>query len=250
LTSNRFYVERSDIRFPQAVLRGKEHHHLSRVARIRPGHTVWLIDAEGSSYRARVENIQAEFTELTILEAETGSEPKLKIVLAQAVLKMKAMELILQKSTELGISLFVPILSTRTVVKVTDRLEKKRERWSRILKEAAKQSGRSSVPRLREPTTLDTWLQAPGEAHKLVLQEGSEVSMREVVWSGMSERAADHAKTEAVILLVGPEGGWTKDEQKDILKRGYEAVTLGSNILRSETAALTGLAIISHFWNT
>lgn len=250
MTSNRFYVDSSDLQFPRAVLRGKEHHHLARVSRIRPGQAVWLIDSAGSAYQARVERIDTDFTELNILEAVPQAPQRLNLILAQAVLKQRAMEWVLQKSTELGVSLFVPILATRTVVKMADRLENKRERWTRIMREAAKQCGRVSLPELMDPLELDTWLGKSVDAHLLVLQEGSEMPLKEAILSNTSSFSPSRVEPGSVVLLVGPEGGWTKEEQKDILEHGYGAVDLGSNILRAETAALSGLAIISHFWNT
>ena len=158
MTSNRFFVDKADIRVPRAVLKGEEHHHFSHVARIRPGHTVWLFDREGGGYWARVDKIKANETQLAVLE-ESQTEPQmLTIILAQAALKQKGMELVLQKATELGAHSVVPIIAARTVTKLEDNLKNKIERWSRIMREAAKQCGRSTIPELHLPMTLKGWL--------------------------------------------------------------------------------------------
>ena len=84
----------------------------------------------------------------------------------------------------------------------------------------------------------------------MVLWEEAEMYLKDVILSELSNTSFRGPASASVIILVGPEGGWTKREQKDILEHGYEAVALGDNILRAETAAITSFAIISHFWNT
>jgi 16S rRNA (uracil1498-N3)-methyltransferase len=250
LTSNRFCVDKADVRLPLAVLKGKEHHHLARVVRIRPGDIVWLSDQEGTSYRARVERIGDDETRLYVLEHESGIAQKHRLVLAQSVLKQKAMEWGLQKATELGVAAVEPILTARTVVKLAERWENKHERWIRILREAAKQCGRPLPPELIEPVSLNSWLEQPRDALKLVLDESGGTRLKDVVLASFSDSTNRGGLPEEIIILVGPEGGWTNDEQKAILEHGFEAVDLGDNSLRAETAAITSLAIISHFWNT
>jgi len=250
LTSNRFYVDEADVQLPLAVLKGKEHHHLARVARTHPGDMVWLVDVAGMSYRARVEKIKSDQTELVILEKKPAVSQKINIILAQAVLKLNGMELVLQKSTELGAAVIVPILAARTVVKIKENLGGKLERWSRIMRAAAKQCGRPLPPELWEPIPLSSWLEHPREARKLLLHEDGDTFLKDVIQSASAGTQSRVSVSDSVIILVGPEGGWTKSEQISILERGYEAVVLSNNTLRAETAAITSLAIISHFWNT
>ena len=214
MTSNRFFVDKADIRLPHALLKGEDHHHLSRVARIRPGHTVWLFDREGADYRARVEKIETNQTHFMILEQSQTEPQKVNIILAQAVLKLKGMELLLQKSTELGTHSVVPILAARSVAKLENNLENKFERWLRIMREAAKQCGRSTIPGLRSPVTLKYWLEQPQDGRKFVLWEGAGKYLKEVFLSEPSDTSFKVAAGASVIILVGPEGGWTKREQK------------------------------------
>jgi len=211
---------------------------------------IWLFDREGASYRARVDKIEANETQLTVLEKSQTEPQMLNIILAQAALKQKGMELVLQKSTELGAYSVVPIIAARTMTKLEGNVKNKLERWSRIMREAAKQCGRSTLPELHLPMTLKGWLEKPQDTRKLVLWEEAEMYLKDVILSELSNTSFRGPASTSVIILVGPEGGWTKREQKDILERGYEAVALGDNILRAETAAITSLAIISHFWNT
>jgi len=222
LTSNRFSIKQSNIRSSSVFLDGEEHHHLSRVARIKPGEKVWLFDDRGTNYLARVEEVTKERTRLAILERRATPEPRVEITLAQALIKSKKMNSILQKATELGVTTIIPVITARTVVRIEERAEKKLERWQKIIKAAAKQSKISFLPSISSPVTLEKLVEERDEAKKLVLSENT----------------------------VGPEGGWTSEEEEYILDHAYEAVSLGRQVLRAETAALSSLAMISHFWNS
>ena len=138
MTSNRFFIEKLKLdTSPFLFLSGKEHHHLSRVARTRPKETVWLFDGKGTNYLARVEEISREKTRLKILKTVVSTEPKVKIYLGQAILKARKMEDVLQKATDLGIAAFIPIRSERSIIKIHDRARKRTERWEKIAREAA-----------------------------------------------------------------------------------------------------------------
>jgi len=228
LTSNRFFIKQSNIRSSYVFLDGEEHHHLSRVARIKPGEKVWLFDERGTNYLARVEEVTKEKTRLAILERRVTPEPRVEITLAQALIKSKKMNSIIQKATELGVTTIIPVITARTVVRIEERAEKKLERWQKIIKAAAKQSKISFLPSISSPVTLEKLVEERDEAKKLVLSEN----------------------TSSAIILVGPEGGWTSEEEEYILDHAYEAVSLGRQVLRAETAALASLAMISHFWNS
>lgn len=248
MTSNRFFVQKNDIDFPHVSLSGNEHHHLSRVARIKVHSLVWLFDEEGTSYRARVDRIGHSHTSLSILERIPKPVSSRQILVAQSLLKSKAQELILQKGTELGMTDFLPLISERSIIKLKTDLEKKIGRWEKIIREAAKQCGRSHIPRLMLPLTLSQFLQKPTHAQKIFLYEKGGLLLRDkVLDSFQSPKIKSKDASLSINLLIGPEGGWTNQEAQDILENGYEAISLGGNALRSETAALSALAILSHF---
>jgi len=241
LTSNRFYIKKIPRESSFILLKGNEHHHLSRVARVKPGESVWLFDEDGSDYLARVEEIRKESTRLLILEKTQKGQGKNPITLAQALIKTKNMELVLQKATELGMSAFVPIISSRSIVRTEDKTEKKMERWRRIALESAKQSGRSFVPKIHLPTDLNAFIKQSREDKKLYFSEKGGKQLKDILICPKPP--------SSVVLLIGPEGGWTDEEEQDIVDYDFEAVSLGPSILRSETAAIASLALVSHFWN-
>ena len=146
MTSNHFFVKKNDLRSSTVFLYGKEHHHLSRVARIKPDERVCLFDEQGTNYLARVEEIRKDMTRLSILEKLDKDKPKVKITLAQALLKSKKMDIIIQKSAELGVTNIIPVITARTIVKIEEKIPNKIERWKKIALEAVKQSHISFLP--------------------------------------------------------------------------------------------------------
>jgi len=246
LTSNHFLVKQKNLRPPHALVDEEEHHHLSRVLRTAPGEKVWLVDEQGSSYLAEVEEVGRRQTRLLILEKKEASAGKLRLILAQALIKSKNMDLVIQKATELGVGVIVPVAAVRSVVRLDEGKAGKRARWSKIAGEAAKQSRRSDIPTIQTPQRFASFLQARDEARRFILCEDGGVRLRDILAAGPVR--PDDPEVPAVVVLVGPEGGWTKKEQEQAIDKGFEAVSLGSHILRSETAALAILAAISIFW--
>lgn len=246
MTSNHFFIQKSLAGRPWLCLEGREHHHLSKVARLRPRDEIWLFDEEGARYRARIEDIGRERTRLRLLEKLEPTKRRSKITLAQALLKAKPMDWVIQKGTELGMFSFVPVLSERCVVKVEDRSAQKVQRWNQIAREAFKQCRSGLVPAILAPQPLDNFLREWEADKKLFFSERPGLPLKDIV------RPARDSETQPpeVLILVGPEGGWTQAEEDKVLRRGYEAVSLGPNILRAETAALAAMAIISHFWDS
>jgi 16S rRNA (uracil1498-N3)-methyltransferase len=216
------------------------------VARIRPRENVWLFDEIGNNYLASVENITRSQTRLCILDVKTTNSPKLKINLAQSVVKTKAMETIIQKSTELGITQFIPIMTERSIVKIDDNIDSKIQRWRRISLAAAKQSGRSYLPEISHPVPLEDFLSEDDGAEKLFLDEHSGDCFRDIFISQTSGQKKSPAAT--IVILVGPEGGWTSEEVKKIRDHGFRAINLGRFILKSDTAAIVIVAIVSQLW--
>jgi 16S rRNA (uracil1498-N3)-methyltransferase len=189
---------------------------------------------------------------LYILEHQEAAASARRITLAFAVLKARAMDWLLQKATELGAATLVPLTTARTVVRLPAAEESfhKLERWSRIIREAAKQSGRSHIPTLSPPVTLDRFLERDHPRCSLFLYEHAERELRDLFLSGffVSDDGGDRNPEDDALVLLGPEGGWTKAEAMDILGRGFEAISLGDDVLRAETAALCTLAVLNQFW--
>jgi 16S rRNA (uracil1498-N3)-methyltransferase len=243
LTSNQFYVPRLPEAGGRVILEGAEHHHLANVARVGVGRSVWLFNEDGHRGRARVVEVGPERTALLILEREGPAGSRVRIILAQALVPAKKMEVILQKAAEFGVSEFLPVETVRSLKTPRVWSEDKSRRWERIAREAAKQSKSAAFPRILPPRPLKSaLLDRPGGAPGLVLNErGGKPLGRFLIDTGEAPRS--------IALFVGPEGGWTEGESTAFRAAGCEAVSLGSRILRAETAALAAVALVSHFWN-
>lgn len=195
---------------------------------------------------AEVEKILSDQTRLRVLKKEKGNQPRVKITLAQALIKKKNLEFILQKSTELGIAHFIPVLTARSLVNIQKKINVKMDRWKRIVREAAKQSGTSFLPSISPPQDLTQVIQRQ-EEKKLLMSEKGGKKLKDILLETSANSEGDLFST--ALLLIGPEGGWTEKEEKDILEHDFERVSLGSQILRTETASICAAAMVAHFWN-
>jgi len=249
LTSNRFFIKRKNIKFPFAYVDGEEHHHLKRVARIQPHENVWLFDDKGLSYFAQVDEVGRERTKFLIKRIREKDEPNIKITLAQTLLKTKTMELVLQKSTELGAMRIIPVITSRSIVKVEQKGHAKMDRWKRITIEASKQCGRATLPVIFPPTPLERFFNERNETERLFLNERGGKDLKDILCSPSDSAKYSVFPPSSVIILIGPEGGWTDKEEHDILDCGFKAVGISRQVLRAETAAISALAMISHFWD-
>ncbi len=246
MTSNRFLVKPNNLHLPLARLDGEEHHHLSRVLRVQPGEKVWLMDERGNAFQAEVIEVGRKQTRLRVLEKEAPASPKVRLVLGQALIKTKNMEWVIQKASELGVQAIVPVEAARSVLKLKGREGPKLARWRRIAREAVKQSRRTDIPSILPSQPISLFLESRDESIKFILCEHGGVLLR----SSLADPPVDSDPSgiPGIVILVGPEGGWSREEEEQALGSGFRAVSLGTRILRSETAALAALAAIQIFW--
>lgn len=236
LTPERFSGER-------VVITGDDAHHISKVLRIKVGELITATDGEGALYQLRVTALTSEKVETMIIsKRQDRAEPGVKVRLFQSVLKGEKMDWVLQKGTEIGISSFHPFISRRTVVKKDlAEFHRKNDRWSRIVLEAAKQSGRGKTPEVLLVVALEKlalYLTAP-----LTLVAWEEE--RRVSLFGLLSQTD---KPQEVDLIIGPEGGFTSEEVQYLEARGARPISLGPRILRAETAGpVTAALILYHY---
>ncbi len=241
MTANQFFVPVIAGDAARIVLQGDEHRHLARAARVRAGDEVWLFDGSGRRCLARVEKVGRDRTEAAVLRIEEPEAPRTRIALAQCLMEAKKLETVLEKAAELGCSDFVPVVSARSLKASGERADRKLERWKRIAREAAKQCKARLLTEVHPPRPLGELLRAPGAERRLFLSEHGGRALKDIVTAA--------GPPVSILLLVGPKGGWTEGEEGAIRRAGFEAVSLGRRILRAETAAVAGAAMISHFWN-
>jgi 16S rRNA (uracil1498-N3)-methyltransferase len=242
VTANQFFVPAIAGGAARLVLEGDEHRHLARSARVRAGDEIWLFDGSGRRALARVEKVAADRTEVAVLRTEEPVDgPRTRIILAQGLVEAKKLEFVLEKAAELGCAAFVPVASARSLKAAGERADRKLERWRRIAREAAKQCKSRLLTEVHPPRRLADVIAAPGADRRLVLSEHGGRALREIVTDG--------APPASAVLLVGPTGGWTAGEEAALRAAGFEAVSLGARVLRAETAAVAGAAMLAHFWN-
>lgn len=211
-------------------------HQLRNVLRLEQGSVITVLDGSGAAFPTRIETLDAgRATGIVLAKEPVLSEPGIELTLFQSALKRDRFEWVLQKGTELGVSRFVPVISTRTVVRPAARLLPKYERWRAIIREAAEQSRRGRLPVLANPLHWDEALDQ-GSGLRLLIWEEAEANRR---WLGRVVPEADE-----VALLVGPEGGISKQEAASATSRGWLPMSLGPRVLRAETAALAAVTVV------
>jgi 16S rRNA (uracil1498-N3)-methyltransferase len=216
-------------------------HHASRVLRLRIGDEVQIFDGLGNALDATINSIQGKHVVLGNLQTCMGQpESGLHIVLAQAMCSSDKMDWIVQKATELGAAGIIPVQTQRSVARLVGaRAEKRAEHWRNVTVSACEQSGRNSLPQLHSPQDLGVWLNEMRHipASKFILLPGGASNLQ------------SQSKPEAqAVLLIGPEGGFTTYEANVAQQAGFVPVLLGPRVLRTETAAIAGIAALQLLW--
>lgn len=218
---------------------GTDAHHIARVLRMAVGDEVVIADKDGRTARARIDKITDEVVTLSYQEEiADDSEPTVKVRLAQCLPKSDKMDFIVQKAVELGVSAIQPIASENCVVKyTTDKAAKRVERWQKIAYEAAKQCKRAVVPTVADVIGLKAFLDTIGAGETVLFCYEAEDGHT------LRQALAEH-HTGNYTVLIGPEGGFSPEEASLCRQRGAQPVTLGSRILRTETASLAALTMV------
>lgn len=215
----------------RAALTGAQARHLARVLRAEPGLRCDVV-ADGRVWSAVVESASDDRVAFQ-LESELPADSALPLTLVLAVWKFDRLEWAIEKLTELGVARIVPVIARRTEKHLAQAATARVERWRRIAQEAAKQSRRADVPILDEPLPLSQALKQPWPGANILLAENERmVLLRDVL-----------PASDAVALAVGPEGGWTPEEEQLFAQAGWQPASLGPRILRAETAAIAGTAL-------
>ncbi|HEX3682886.1 MAG TPA: RsmE family RNA methyltransferase [Bryobacteraceae bacterium] len=235
----RFFVP--EIRRGSAELTGRDAEHLVRVLRAEAGQ-VYEISDNHELYLAQIEVARKSLVSFRVLAKLDPPVPAVQVSLLAALIKFEPFEWLVEKATELGVATIQPIESARTERGLAGAALKRLSRWEKVALEASQQSRRVHLPRIQPPFRLAKSLQMDANV-RLLLDENS--AAPPIVDSLPRERSpADH-----VALLVGPEGGWTEEERELAIGSGWLSCSLGPGILRAETAAVAGLAILQAFWN-
>ena len=240
---NSFYIEGRGIAGEAAQLRQEEAKHAAQVLRMQPGEEFYAVDEAGKRFLAVLESVSKQGCSAKLTEELPDNEAPVRITLYQGLPKAEKMELVTQKLTELGAQRLVPVKMERCVVKLDEKDgRKRRERLQKIAREAAKQCKRGGCLEVEEP---QTWKQlASGmQDHDLLL-----VPWEDAAGYGLKAACAEFPEAKDIGIVIGPEGGMSEAEIHALEELGAKQITLGPRILRTETAAITAVAIAMLLW--
>ncbi len=239
----RFYIPPHAWNPDKLALDPSETHHALDVLRMKAGDRATVFNGQGAEATVEFATVEKSSVTLRKIAASKSAPLACALTLGQAIPKGKNMDMIVEKATELGAAAIVPLLSERTVVRAdADEAITKRDKWQRVAIEAAKQCGQNWVPEVAKPQTPKEFFQA-GEKYDLML----------IASLQPDSRALKQVLTELgpkqfsrVLILVGPEGDFTPAEINLAKNAGCRPITLGPIILRTETAAIYCLSVLSH----
>lgn len=237
----RFYcpqplIEGSIVDLPEAVA-----HHL-HVVRLQPGETLTLFNGDGGQVRATLldsgkRRASARIDAFDAVEVELPYA----VTLAQGLPEGSKMDWIIEKAVELGVARIQPLAARRSVVRLSgERVEKRQAHWQGVIEAASEQCGRNRLARLEPLQDFGRWLAAPSSGPRILLSPRAEQSLAQ--WAKAND-------PQALSLMVGPEGGFSREEEDAALAAGALALSVGPRVLRTETAALAALAMLGGLWN-
>jgi 16S rRNA (uracil1498-N3)-methyltransferase len=239
----RFYIEEIKVNDKTCMIVGSEAKHITKVLRMTPGDRFILMDSKGSRFEAQIQSTSSRQVSV-VLENPLPKQPPspVKITLCQALPKSRAMDYLIQKTSELGVDRIIPFFSERTVPRFDKEKAANRLRhWHKIAVNAAKQCGRSIPAAIESPISfielISQWKDSDGQKVIFWKAEGSS-DLKSLLKSSLS---AKH-----FVGIVGPEGGFSKPEVQMAVEEGFVAVSLGDRILRAETAAMTMVALVQY----
>jgi len=246
---HRFFINEDYIENDVVEISGEDFNHISNSLRLQPGDEIIVSSGNGFDYRVELENFDEQTVIGRIIDKEVNqTEPKVNIDLGQAIPKNRNIELVIQKGTEIGVNQIIPLDTERTIVKLSSSKEKRRiKRWQKISKEAAKQSQRGQIPNIENVLDVNNrqMINNLFSSYDLILvlyAQDDSFSIKEAL------KTYKGNNVNKILVLIGPEGGFTPEEISTFNELGKEhkvaTINLGKRILRTETAGLVALSNI------
>ena len=242
----RFFAKPSSFNETSVRLDADEAHHLTRVLRLCPGARAFVFDGEGAEYECEVARAAKHEVDLNLLRRlDDVVESPLRLTLAQALIKGDKFDWVIQKATELGVSQIVPLVTEHSDIKCVkgraeERAGQRMQRWRRISLEALKQCGRRRLVEICEPAPFDDFCGSAAQGARLIFSERG--------GDGLAEASAKLRDVNQLSLCVASEGGWSDAELRKAASCGFTPVSLGSRILRTETAAIVAVSLAQHLF--
>lgn len=243
------FIEPEKIKGEIIRLPEDDFHHLYHVLRLRPGEQFHLLDGLGGQWLAKME--KGPDNQVRIIKKENPpATPGLTISLAQSLPKGKKIEEVIDRNVELGVDRIIPIFSQRSIPLInSQKIAKKTQRWNKIAKEAAGRCRRLTLPKVEELLQWSQFLKILSDFSAVIVlwEEEQDNSLRQVLKDiKKMMKKPGSAKPYSLLLIVGPEGGLTKEEAEQLKDKGALTASLGRNLLRTETAGQTAVAMLSY----
>ena len=220
------------------ILNLDDTYHITKVMRMHCGDLIEIV-CDNLVYISKIIELKPNVIALVEKELEINNELDVKITICQSLVKENKMDLILQKCTELGAYSFIPLKVKNSIIKGDfEEFSKKVIRWQRIVKEASEQSKRNIIPEVLNVHTIKEISNLDYEIKILCTVNELSGSLKNVL--------QNHGKCGTMIIVVGPEGGFTKDEENFLIEKGFLSTTLGNLVLRTETAGICALSMINY----
>jgi len=260
----RIILPKEQIKGQRITLSGEKARYLISVLRCSAGDELQVFDGEGSLYKSKITGIENKKVIIDLLEkVSLNAESPLNLTLVQGILKGEKMDVVVQKATELGVKEIIPAITERSQIRHTRKVD----RWRKIAEEASRQSGRTIVPVVHKPIEYRNALCVMCDEYKkfllthhdlpitdyglrgFIFWEDGGLSLKEAIkQSAVSIQHSENSQLSTLnsqlFVLVGPEGGFSKEEVSRAVSKGLIAVSLGKRILRAETAAISAVALI------
>jgi len=238
----RFFFDEHQRHGAIVILSEEESHHIRRVLRLQKGQVVELLDRRGGRYQAEIAEESTPLRLRIIAQQQARAGASVPVAIGVAGVKAKNMELMLQKCTELGVSDFYPFISSYCQGNLPRQYSGKQERWRRIIEESCKQCGR---PQPMELHALQSF-------QKIRDRQDTQLPLKLILWErepskSLATIGTTLTEARSVVLLIGPEGGFTNEEIESASSSGWQTIGLGRRVLRAETAAIAAVSIVQHY---
>ncbi|MBU8911279.1 MAG: 16S rRNA (uracil(1498)-N(3))-methyltransferase [Desulfobacterales bacterium] len=236
----KFIIQKINSIPSKAKIKGQDAKHISKVLRLNKGDRIGVTDGDGKDFTAVITFISPAGIELDIIDKyDSLTESPIDITLCSGMLKDKKMDLVIKHLTQLGIQKWIPFFCERSIpTPDAKRMENRRKRWETIAGESLKQCRRSRLPRIAMPLTFEK-----------LLNQSASYDLKIAFWEKATQRLNTLEKTSSnkkILILVGPEGGFSKNEISSAVEKGFLSYSLGPRILRAETASIASCTLIQH----
>jgi 16S rRNA (uracil1498-N3)-methyltransferase len=227
-----------------ATLLEEQAAHLARVLRAQVGQAFDIV-AGHAVRRGVVEKVSADAVEFSLHEEVEAGE-SLPLIVGLSIVRFERMEWAIEKLTELGVEQIIPLIAQRSEKHLVQAALKRCERWRKISRESAQQSRRSQVPEISDPMSVKDCITESDDSLRYLF---SEEERSRSLWESLMTTDRNAAPSKKMFAAIGPEGGWTSAELSSFAEAGWQSVSLGKNILRTETAAIAVASLIGAWWN-